>query len=199
MSDVFGTDSDVKHVTTVMRLCNHLLSTGRGADLHDMYTLMVQLRQHVFHTEMSNEMVGLAMETWSCSGTEQLQDLVQWIFTRFACAFHDWHVITYGITTHTLVLEGYGDIVQHRKNAFEPYCRLLASTLHLIMNNLLFHCVHELGDHHEVCAVMQLENILLYSRPSYEDTHYVLPLKLIEWSLNQFGKRYSSDIPELFR
>ena len=198
-SDVFGSDSDVKHLTTVMRLYNYLVSTGRGVDLHDMYTLLIQLRQHVFHTEMSNEMVGLAMETWSCSGgTEQVEGLAQLVFTRFGFAFHHWHVITYGITAQALVLEGYDDIVQHRKRAFEPYRRLLSSTLHLIMNNLLFHCV-ELDDHHDVCAEMQVVHILLYNRPSYEDTHYVLPLKLVEWSFNQFGKRYSSDVPEFFR
>jgi hypothetical protein len=193
MSDIFGSDSDVKHVSTVMRLCNYLLATGRGADLHDMYTLLVQLRQHMFHTEASNDMVGMAMETWSCSESEQLIDLCRWILTRFAFAFRDWHVLTYGITTQTLELEGYGDIVQHRQRAFEPYCRLLSSTLHLIMNNLLFWCA-EPGDHHEVCAEMQLVQVLLYNRPSYEDMHYVLPLKLIQWSFNEFGKRYSSDI-----
>ena len=199
MSDVFGTDSDVKHVTTVMRLCNYLLSTGRGADLHDMYTLMGQLRQHAFHTEMSDEIVGLAMETWSCAGgTEQVQDLVQWVFSRFEVAFHDWHVQTYSITPLSLVLEGYGDIVQHRERAYNPYRLLLASTLHLIMNSLLFHCV-ELSVHHDVCAEMTLANVLLYNRPSYEDTHHVLPLKLVEWSFNQFGKRYSSDVPDFFR
>ena len=166
MSDVFGTDSDVKHVTTVMRLCNYLLSTGRGADLHDMYTLMGQLRQHAFHTEMSDEIVGLAMETWSCAGgTEQVQDLVQWVFSRFEVAFHDWHVQTYSITPLSLVLEGYGDIVQHTERAYNPYRLLLASTLHLIMNNLLFHCV-ELSVHHDVCAEMTLANVLLYNRPS---------------------------------
>ena len=199
MSDLFGSDSDVKHVTIVMRLCNYLLSTDRGADLHDVYTLMVQLRQHVFHTPTSNAIVGLAMETWSCAGgTEQVQDLVQWVFSRFEGAFHDWHVQIYGITPHALVREGYGDIVEHRERAYKPYCRLLASTLHLIMNNLLFHCV-ELGVHHEVCHQLQHAHILLYNRPSYEDTHYVLPLKLVEWSFNEFGKRFSSEVRGFFR
>ena len=199
MSDLFGSDSDVKHVTIVMRLCNYLLSTDRGADLHDVYTLMVQLRQHVFHTPTSNAIVGLAMETWSRAGsTEQVQDLVQWVFARFEGAFHDWHVQIYGITPHALVREGYGDIVEHRERAYKPYCRLLASTLHLIMNNLLFHCV-ELGVHHEVCHQLQHAHILLYNRPSYEDTHYVLPLKLVEWSFNEFGKRFSSEVRGFFR
>jgi len=160
---------------------------------------MVQLRQHVFHTPTSNAIVGLAMETWSCAGgTEQVQDLVQWVFARFEGAFHDWHVQIYGITPHALVREGYGDIVEHRERAYKPYCRLLASTLHLIMNNLLFHCV-ELGVHHEVCHQLQHAHILLYNRPSYEDTHYVLPLKLVEWSFNEFGKRFSSEVRGFFR